>query len=68
VITQNPFSDGIQDSIIIWDLNKKNEIDSFDIDEEYIIIQDGIGNQYIITPKKTHMVMQFCAAVVYDRN
>ena len=59
VITQNPFSqeDKIQDSVIIWDLENKNEIDSFDLEEEYIIIQDAIGNPYIITPTKTHMVM-----------
>lgn len=54
--------------MIIWNLNEKNEIDSFDLEEEYIIIQDAIGNPYIITPTKTHMVMQFCAACVYDCN
>lgn len=52
--------------MIIWDLVNKNEIDSFDLEEEYIIIQDAIGNPYIITPTKTHMVMQFCASCAYD--
>ena len=54
------------DNVIIWDMDKDLEGESYEIEEDYLVVWDINGKPYIVTDSKAIFPEQRCAVTSYD--
>jgi hypothetical protein len=54
------------DHVIVMDVALDKELESYDIEEEYVVIQDGDGNPYIVTESKVYFINGNCVITAYN--